>query len=303
MVEHCESQHSLSHCQYTDIVALRAIYSLRLPHHVPLEGSISYEEVAKSAKVNELVLRRFFRYAITINYFREPEANRVAHSAASRHLVEVPGAFDALGMKVEELVPASQKAIEGLQRWPQAEEPTETGYNIAHGTELPFYRALAQQPERARRFGAGMRYFTERDNCDLSHLVGAFPWHEFDRADFTVVDVGGGHGGVSTRLASETKQMRFVVQDLEGTAKVGSEILAPELKERVSFMAHDFFTPQPVTADVYFLRWILHNWSDKYCVEILRSLVPGLKSGARVLLYEYEREDAPENKLSRKDAK
>lgn len=270
---------------------------------MPLEGSVSYEEIGRSVKMDGLVLRRLFRYAIAINYFTEPEPNRVGHSAASRHLVEVPGAFDALGMKVEELVPASLKAVEALQRWPRAEEPGETGYNIAHGTDLPFYRALAQQPERARRFGAGMRYFTERDNCDLSHLVGAFPWQEHDRADFTVVDVGGGQGGVSTRLASETEKMRFVVQDLEGTVQVGRDILAAELKDRVAFMAHDFFSPQPVTADVYFLRWILHNWSDKYCVEILGSLVPALRDGARILLYEYERGDGPEAKLSMKDAK
>jgi hypothetical protein len=270
---------------------------------VPLEGTISYEEIAESIKVNPLVLRRLFRYAVTVNYFTEPEPNRVAHSPASRHLVEVPGAFDALGMKLEELVPASQKSIHALQRWPQASEPTETGYNIAHDTDLPFYKALAQQPERARRFGAGMRYFTEQDDCDLSHLVAAFPWHEFDKPDFIVVDVGGGQGGVSTRLASDTRNMRFIVQDLEGTVKVGNDILAPELKGRIEFMAHDFFTPQKVTADIFFLRWILHNWSEKYCQDILRSLIPGLKSGSRVLLYEYERDDTPETRLSRKSAK
>ncbi|KAF1977947.1 putative O-methyltransferase [Bimuria novae-zelandiae CBS 107.79] len=287
---------------YTDIVALRAVYTLKLPHHVPLEGDISYEEVAKASNVNEQALRRLFYYAITINLFTETRPNHVAHSATSRHLVNVPGAFDALGMKLEELVPASQKSIEALQRWPQATEPTETGYNIAHGTDLPFYRALAQQPERARRFGNGMRYFTDRDNCDLSHLVAAFPWQEHDKPDFTVVDVGGGQGGVSMRLASDTKNMHFIVQDLEGTVKHGEEVLPAELKGRVEFMTHDFFSPQKVFADVYFFRWILHNWSDKYCVDILRSLIPALKSGARVLLYEYEREDAPETKLSRKDA-
>jgi hypothetical protein len=55
---------------------------------------------------------------------------------------------------------------------------------------------------------------------------------------------------------------------------------------RVSFMSHDFFTPQTVVADVYLLRWILHNWSDKYCVRILRALIPALKPGARVIVNE-----------------
>jgi hypothetical protein len=39
-------------------------------------------------------------------------------------------------------------------------------------------------------------------------------------------------------------------------------------------------------ADVYYLRWILHDWSDKYCVKILKSLIPAMKQGARLFLSE-----------------
>lgn len=50
-------------------------------------------------------------------------------------------------------------------------------------------------------------------------------------------------------------------------------------------MAHDFFTEQPVVgADVYLFRWIMHNWSDKYCVKILRCLIPALKPGAKIIV-------------------
>jgi len=50
-------------------------------------------------------------------------------------------------------------------------------------------------------------------------------------------------------------------------------------------MAHDFLTEQPVkNADVYFFRWIFHNWSDKYSIQILRALIPALKPGARVVI-------------------
>ena len=53
-------------------------------------------------------------------------------------------------------------------------------------------------------------------------------------------------------------------------------------------MAHDFFTEQPVrNANVYYFRWIFHNWSDKYAVKILKCLTPALKIGARILINEY----------------
>jgi hypothetical protein len=48
------------------------------------------------------------------------------------------------------------------------------------------------------------------------------------------------------------------------------------------------FEPQPVAgADIYMLKWILHDWPDAESVAILRALVPALKPGARVLFIDY----------------
>ena len=58
----------------------------------------------------------------------------------------------------------------------------------------------------------------------------------------------------------------------------------PEVESRVSLTTHDFFSPQPVSADLYYFRWIFHNWSDVYAVRILQALIPALKPGARVLI-------------------
>ena len=51
-------------------------------------------------------------------------------------------------------------------------------------------------------------------------------------------------------------------------------------------LCSDFFKTQPVRAGVYYLRPILHNWSDKYAIRILQALVPALEPGARVLVHE-----------------
>lgn len=52
-------------------------------------------------------------------------------------------------------------------------------------------------------------------------------------------------------------------------------------------MAHDFLTPQPVpAADVYFFRWILHNWADAYAEKLLRHVVAVMKPGSKILIQE-----------------
>lgn len=83
----------------------------------------------------------------------------------------------------------------------------------------------------------------------------------------------------------EFPSLSFVVQDLGPVVAAAQEEVPTDLAGRVKFMTHDFLTEQPVRgADVYFFRWIFHNWSDKYCVKILRNLIPALKPGAKVVI-------------------
>ncbi|KAJ4293187.1 hypothetical protein N0V90_008469 [Kalmusia sp. IMI 367209] len=287
----------------TDVLTLKLIYSLRLPHHVPLAGSISYHSIARSVGVNIDILTRLFRYSITIGFFTEPSTDYVAHSDTTRMLTTNADAFDAMGMILNELGPATDHFPEALGRFAGSEEPNKTAYNIANSTELGIYDFLAENPERGRRFGGAMRFFTGGEGLHTQHLMDSFPWtsDDHDRDDFVVVDVGGGHGSVSMKLAGATKHMRFIVQDKEGEIQEGRRLLPTQLKSRIDFTVHDFFTPQTAKgADVYFFRWIFHNWSDKYCIQILRSLVPALKKGARIMVYEHVMEDGVDLLLSKK---
>jgi 6-hydroxytryprostatin B O-methyltransferase len=60
-----------------------------------------------------------------------------------------------------------------------------------------------------------------------------------------------------------------------------------DLKSRISFQSHDFFTAQPVPgADIYFLKHILHDWSDPWAAKILSAVVPAMTSKSRILLME-----------------
>lgn len=55
---------------------------------------------------------------------------------------------------------------------------------------------------------------------------------------------------------------------------------------RVQFQPHDFFEPNPVEhADVYWLRYILHDWSDEYCVRILSAIKSAMGPRSRILIW------------------
>ncbi|KAL4792588.1 O-methyltransferase-domain-containing protein [Aspergillus venezuelensis] len=286
---------------FTDLMSIRFIYRHNVPYHVPLDGDISIIDLAEKTSLDPIRLRRYLHHTMMYRVFIESRPGYIAHSAASRLLKENPAALDTVGFLVEELTPAGTKVIEAEERWPNSSEPNETGYNVEFETADSFYHEIAKTSERARRFGAAMRFMTSGTFYDIAHLIRGYDWASLDQPGSILVDVGGGQGGVSQALAGATSHMRFIVQDLQGTVREGQRILPEHLQDRVSFQAHDFFNPQPVKhADVYFFRYILHNWADKYSVQILRNLIPALKAGSRVIIYEFLLPDESQTEWTKK---
>lgn len=82
--------------------------------------------------------------------------------------------------------------------------------------------------------------------------------------------------------------MSFIVQDLEGMRNDEMKKRIPaEIASRITLTVHDFFTPQPVVADVYFLRHILHAFNDELATQVLRALIPSLRKGARIIVNDF----------------
>lgn len=232
------------------------------------------------------------------------ESGQVKHSAFSRMLATDPEIMHAVGLVISEFAPASGKVIEARDRFPGSEEPNQTGFNIAHDTSLPVYAFLSQHPDRMSRFGQGMKFFSRGGGFDLKYLEQNYPWKSIDQPGAVVVDLGGGVGTVSRRLAAFTENIRFVVQDLPGPVKMGQDTLPTELKGRVEYEVSDFMADQKlIGANVYFFRWILHNWSDTYCVKILRSLVPAMRRQSKVVIHEYILAEQPELKWTSKQGR
>jgi len=92
---------------------------------------------------------------------------------------------------------------------------------------------------------------------------------------------------MSVELAKRSPELKLVVQDYKNNVEKGAAQLPPELSDRVKFLPHNFFDPQPVEgAEVYILRHICHDWSTENSVKIIRQIVPAMKPGSKILLVE-----------------
>lgn len=144
---------------------------------------------------------------------------------------------------------------------------------------------MAVNPQRAQRFGGAMEAYTYSPGVNIAHLINSYDWASLGDAA-QVVDIGGGSGAVAKQLAKHFPGLHILVQDIAPVVDGAEASIPASLRDRVKFMAHDLFSPQKVSAGVYVLRWVLHNWADKYATMILRALVPILKSGMKILINE-----------------
>lgn len=159
------------------------------------------------------------------------------------------------------------------------------GWALANNAKAPFYEELnSRLPERAKPVMNTMDLLARITPVD--QLLNNYPWAELGKA--TVVDIGGGRGPVSIALAKRFPQLSLIVEDLHGPVNTGTDALDTSLSNRVSFVEHNFFNEQPIKgADVYFFRYIFHDWPEAYGIKILRALIPALKAGSRIVVNEF----------------
>lgn len=157
-----------------------------------------------------------------------------------------------------------------------------TAFSLSQRTTLPYWTWL-ETPEnsfRLARFAramAGTEGWMGASDAELC----AFPFPELAE-DALIVDVGGGIGSTTLRLAERFPKLRFIIQDREPVCKLGEDawhIHSPALitSGRVRFQVHDFFKPQPkydgdTRAAVFLLRVVCHDWPDALARRILLQL-------------------------------
>jgi hypothetical protein len=153
-----------------------------------------------------------------------------------------------------------------------------TQFEAALGTK-DLWAYFEQNPEEGRLFGAAM--------TDLSSPVVREAADHIDTGGVELVaDIGGANGAFVHELLGRNPNLRGLVFDLPTTlpgARADAERLG--LADRVSQEPGDFFESVPA-ADLYLLKYILHDWDDDACVRILRNIRDAMPTSARLLVVE-----------------
>ncbi|KAK3488816.1 S-adenosyl-L-methionine-dependent methyltransferase [Neurospora hispaniola] len=282
--------------EFLDVLALQVITHYDIAKLFPPAETITLSELQSKTSLDPINLARILRLAMTKGIFREPVPGIIAHTAASRVLAEDSDLHAWVAFNGEDIFPAAAHVLEALKTHPEATSLTRAGFQFAFGTvdKEPMFVTFGKDPARARRMGKAMVSLTGGEGYEVSYLLdvegGGYDFSEIDAKGGTFVDVGGSHGFVDVDLAKKYRNMKFVVQDTAKTVESAPKPFCEDeqVASRIELMPHDFFQEQPTKdADVYFFRWIMHNYSTPYAIKLLKNLIPALKPGARVIINDH----------------
>ncbi|KAF8891394.1 S-adenosyl-L-methionine-dependent methyltransferase [Infundibulicybe gibba] len=172
-----------------------------------------------------------------------------------------------------------------------AEDPTHAAFNKAYNTNLPLFTWYEQPGHEARLSRFGMVFEGASRMFPNEAILQGYDWSGLEEGSL-MVDIGGGIGSQAMLIAKTFPDVQIIVQDrppiIEDGLKNFNNQLPDALKSgQVSFQGHDFLEAQPVTnAKLYFMRMILHDWSDSACIKILKNLRASATPDTELLVVE-----------------
>jgi hypothetical protein len=235
-------------------------------------GPKTAAELALATKTHAPSLFRILRALVSVGVLSSAEGGRFAQTPLSETLVtDAPGSLRWFAV--------SELGQEHYPAWGNLMHSVKTGeiaFDNFFGVDI--WKYFQQNPEDAVVFNNSMSSVTAVTNEAITSL--------YDFSQFgTIVDVGGGHGGLITSILKKNPEVKGILFDsAEVIAGARPKIEAAGLADRVETATGDFFKSVPAGGDAYIMKWIIHDWDDEKSNTILRNCRNQMQPNSKLIL-------------------
>ncbi|PRW50914.1 hydroxyneurosporene methyltransferase [Chlorella sorokiniana] len=247
------------------------------------DGPLPNNELAQQLGAHPERLYRVLRMLAVLGVFQEAEPGVWANNELSE-LLRQQGEETSMRDMVMHMGDETYKGFTTLSDSVLASHPSGIAfYDYSRGLDFWSWLNLPQHKEQQAYFDRAMKAASA---SGMPAILQEFDWSPW--AAGTVADVGGGVGHVLAALLQRHQGMRGILLDRAPVIKAAQQAWQQEyvdLAPRVQLLPGSFFEAVP-PADAYFLKSILHDWSDEQSSRILRAIRRSAPAGARLLLCE-----------------
>lgn len=269
-----------------DLIGISKVWSGQLLHTAVELGIfelLTHDPLSASAVADELDLDddACYRVLRTLGHFGVLEENDRRQFA----LTPVGELFQAdhpHSVRDDLLLVRSPEHVSAMLHLPDiVREGEPDGFTREHGCGV--FEYIEDHPGFAEVFNAFMSSASRRQTGPVLDALGAYDFSQFAR----VCDVGGGHGHLLCHLLEAKPHLDGTVLDLPSVVAETARHWDSKLgvAERCTYVAGDMFETVP-EADAFFLKWILHDWDDEACVQILSNVREAAPADGRVFVVE-----------------
>ena len=239
-----------------------------------VKGARDCEDLAEDCGADSHSLYRIMRTLSSFSvFFEEPDGRFSLNPTGELLRSDVPESLRGWTiMRGEEFL---------WQPWGSVLHSVKTGapaFNHVFG--MPAFEYLGEQEDAAAVFDDAMR------SVSAEKYEAVADSYDFSGID-TIVDIGGGNGGLLTAILGNNRQMNGILGELPHVLESAREHLAAAgLADRCDCVEIDMFEGVPPGGDAYILGNVIHDWDDERCVTILSNCRNSMPDSGRVLLVE-----------------
>ena len=254
---------------------VRAAAVLNLADHIGA-GRSTAAEIAQAESADPDAMRRLLRSCASLGLVTTADGEHYAGTSLLETLRgDSPSSLR--GFAVSQAAPGHWLS---WGKFPEAVRSGAPQTNNAYGSNIFEYFAQPQNGDEARAFTESMRNLSKPNGEEVARVL--------DTEGVTLaLDVGGAGGDLLHSVMLANPKLEGAVLDLPHVLPAAVAAASEKgLQDRFSVVAGDFFKEVP-PADLYLLRYILHDWSNEECVQILKNCRASLTEGGRVAVVDH----------------
>ncbi|KAI4287906.1 MAG: hypothetical protein L6R35_002829 [Caloplaca aegaea] len=236
--------------------------------------------------VDELQIKtgRLLRYLASVAMIAEVGQNTFGSTNVTEVLA-IPGSQAGIHHMFDMIGPIYQELPDFLARkkYQDITDSADTAHQAARKSPLPAFLWFAENPQAGAFFN---EYMLHRRK-GMATWIDVYPLEDetkgWDSEKAVFVDIGGNLGHQCAELKKKYPHLpgKVILQDLDYPISRALDIPG------VQKMVHDAFEPQPVKGSkFYYLRAVLHDWSDDKCRTMLGHIMAAMGPDSVILLDE-----------------